>query len=248
MLTERSGNLLNVRTAKATSVNSDHTGRARIRDAAIELFAAGGVDGTSVRAVAGLAGVSAGLVMHHFGSKDGLRVACDEYVAATVREINNAAAATPGADPLAGLRGYSEGPPLLRYLARTLVDGSPHVSALVDEMVGDAAAYSMEAIRAGTMTPSEQPHERAVVLTLWSLGALVLHEHVQRLLGVDITGEPSDVGPYMVPATEILANGVIPPEFYERIRDTFPPRDERVGPDARLPEEARPAEREGRQA
>jgi hypothetical protein len=48
--------------------------------------------------------------------------------------------------------------------------------------------------------------------------ALVLHEHVHRLLGVDITGEPEGVGPYMVPAAEILAGGVIPAELYERAR------------------------------
>ena len=225
-----------MRTVQTRVADPDRTARARIRDAAIELFAAQGVNGTSVRAVASLAGVSAGLVMHHFGSKDALRVACDEHVAATLRESNNATAANPGADPLAGLRAYSEGPPLLRYLARTLVDGSPHVTALVDELVNDAAEYSRDSVRAGTMSPSEQPYERAVVLTLWSLGALVLYEHVQRLLGVDITSDPDGVGPYMVPVAEILAGGVIPAELYERIRDAFPPRQKPTGADARLPE------------
>ena len=143
-------------------------------------------------------------------------------------------------DPLAALRAYSEGPPLLRYLARTLVDGSPHVSALVDELVNDAAAYTRAAIAAGTMTPTERPYERAVVLTLWSLGALVLHEHLHRLLGVDITGEPDAVGPYMVPATEILAGGVIPAELYERVRDAFPARPETARTDARLSTDSRP--------
>lgn len=209
------------------SADTDRTARARIRDGAIELFAAHGVDGTPVRAIASLAGVSPALVIHHFGSKDALRVACDEYVIATLRESNKLAAASPGADPLAALRSYSDGPPLLRYLARTLVDGSPHVSDLVDELVNDAAEYTRNAIAAGTMTPTEQPYERAAVLTLWSLGALVLHEHVHRLLGVDITAEPEGVGPYMVPAAEIMAGGVITTELYEHIRDAFPP-EERV--------------------
>ena len=64
----------------------DQTTRARIRDAAIEVF---GRDGfaTGVRAIATAAGVSPGLVNHHFGSKNGLRQVCDGYVLDVVREI-----------------------------------------------------------------------------------------------------------------------------------------------------------------
>lgn len=49
--------------------------RAAILDAARELFAAGGLSGTSVRAVAARAGVDPALVHHYFGSKDDLFVA-----------------------------------------------------------------------------------------------------------------------------------------------------------------------------
>jgi len=53
------------------------TSRARLRDAAIELFAERGFDKTSVKAIAEAAGVSPGLVIHHYGSKDELRRVCD---------------------------------------------------------------------------------------------------------------------------------------------------------------------------
>jgi AcrR family transcriptional regulator len=49
--------------------------RSAILDAARELFAAGGLSGTSVRAVAARAGVDPALVHHYFGSKDDLFVA-----------------------------------------------------------------------------------------------------------------------------------------------------------------------------
>jgi AcrR family transcriptional regulator len=49
--------------------------RAAILDAARQLFAAGGLSGTSVRAVAARAGVDPALVHHYFGSKDDLFVA-----------------------------------------------------------------------------------------------------------------------------------------------------------------------------
>jgi TetR/AcrR family transcriptional regulator, regulator of cefoperazone and chloramphenicol sensitivity len=60
----------------------DLTAYARIRNAALELFATRGVGGTTIRDVAKVAGVSPGLVQHHFGTKDGLRRAVDEYVLA----------------------------------------------------------------------------------------------------------------------------------------------------------------------
>src|SRR5699024_11466848 len=63
----------------------DLTARARIRDAAIECFGQQGF-GVSVRAIAKHAGVSAGLVIHHFGSKEKLREACDDHVIQLIRE------------------------------------------------------------------------------------------------------------------------------------------------------------------
>src|SRR5204862_374092 len=63
-------------------VSDDLTSYARIRNAALELFASRGVAGTSIRDVARAAGVSPGLVQHHFGTKAGLQQAVDECVVA----------------------------------------------------------------------------------------------------------------------------------------------------------------------
>lgn len=60
----------------------DLTSYARIRNAALELFATRGTSATTIRDVAKAAGVSPGLVQHHFGTKDELRKAVDEYVLA----------------------------------------------------------------------------------------------------------------------------------------------------------------------
>jgi AcrR family transcriptional regulator len=202
----------------------DRTARSRIRDAAIRRFAAEGVAATSVRAIAEEAGVSAPLVIHHFGSKDGLRVACDEHVAALVRDRKTPAmAAGTGLDPIAALREQGSGPPVLLYLARTLLDGSPHVADLVDEMVADAVAYMEAGVAAGALRPTADPHGRAAVLTLWSLGALVLHEHASRLLGAELTAsDPQRLMPYLAPGLELLGEGVLTTEMYARLRDAFP--------------------------
>jgi AcrR family transcriptional regulator len=204
--------------------DDDRTTAARIRDAAIDLFAADGITTTTVRAIAARAGVSPGLVIHHFGSKDGLLAACDRHVAALIREQKRAAMrAGAGYDPLTTMREMKDGPPLTRYLTRTLVDGSSeHVTALVDEMVADAAAYMADGVRSGMLRLSEYPYERAVLLTVWSLGALVLHEHVERLVGVDLTAnlvdDPASAAAYTGPALEVAVHGFVNPEVAARMR------------------------------
>lgn len=215
-------NMSSVDAGPPRAEGEDLTARARIRDAAITCFADAGVAGTSIRTVAAAAGVSPALVIHHFGSKDALRVACDQHVAALVREQKSAAMAQgPGLDPFASLRTYRDGPPMLRYLARTLSDGSPHVAALVDEMVEDAVGYMQQGVEAGLLEPSDDPYGRAAVLTLWSLGALVLHEHANRLLGADLLGDPFEAFPYFLPGLEIMGAGLMTSETYERMREQF---------------------------
>ena len=56
----------------------------RIRNAALKSFATHGASGTSLRTVAAAAGVSLGLVQHHFATKAGLIKAVDDYVLAVV--------------------------------------------------------------------------------------------------------------------------------------------------------------------
>lgn len=199
----------------------DRTAVARIRDAALACFAEAGVAASTVRQVAERAGVSPALVIHHFGSKAALRQACDAYVVAFVRERKTAAMrAGPGLDPLALLRPEDDRVPLLPYLARVLAEGSPEVDALVDELVADAEGYLAEGVASGTVRPLDHPKGVAAVLTLWSLGALSLHRHVRRRLGVDLTGSAAHAltaTGYVAPAMEILSRGLVDPAIYERM-------------------------------
>lgn len=205
--------------------SDDRTTVARIRDAAVTEFAANGIAGTSIRTIAATAGVSPGLVIHHFGSKDELRAACDEFVAASVRHTKRKAMAEGAAfDPLAAMRAQGDGPPISKYIAKTLVDGSPHVADLVDEIVDDAVAYMEVGVATGMMKPSRYPKERAAILTMWTLGGLVLHEHLERLIGIDITDDfskdPKAAAAYIGPAMEI-ASGFITEATVEMMSKAF---------------------------
>src|SRR5690606_41062638 len=150
----------------------DRTARARIRDAAIERFAADGVAATNLKDIAADAGVSTPLVIHHFGSKEGLRIACDEHVASVIREQKTSVmSAVGGLDLLQAAREAYEGTPIIRYLARTIVDGSPHVDELIDEMMEDSLVYQVKGVESGILKPAENLREQTIVLILWQLGA-----------------------------------------------------------------------------
>ena len=66
---------------------ADLAPRARIREAALRLYAEHGTQATSIRMVAEEAGMSAGAVMHHFKSKDELAEAVQHAVVAKIREV-----------------------------------------------------------------------------------------------------------------------------------------------------------------
>ncbi len=184
----------------------DRTTRVRIRDAAIECYGELGVAATTARKVAARAGVSAGSVIHHFESMEGLRADCDEFVTARIREVESKQLLSGlELDPTAIWRGADLGR-IGAYLAQVLSEGSPAVTRLVDDLVADAEGYLEDGVAAGVVRPTADPRARAVVLTLWSLGVFVLHDHVERLLGVDLTSaDNGSLERYVRPATEILA-------------------------------------------
>ncbi|WP_170128053.1 TetR/AcrR family transcriptional regulator [Euzebya rosea] len=200
------------------SSTDDRSTRARIRDAAIEAVVEAGPGGLTARNVAARAGVSAGSVIHHFGSMDELRDACDHHIVSEVRRLK-AAAMARGAqvDPIASLRDAADGPPLMAYLARTMVDGTPRVTDLVREMVADAVVHMKEGAASGLLNELDDPEGCATILTIWSLGALVLHDHVEALLGVDllspsVQADPTYIRRYMAPAFELLSGGMVTAE------------------------------------
>ncbi|AXH97295.1 TetR family transcriptional regulator [Ornithinimicrobium avium] len=182
----------------------------RILVAAVDLFGRRGLRSTTLKAVAEQAGVSPALVVHHFGSKAGLRTACDRRLAERVRSTKGAALRR-GAQlhPGGVLAQIEDSRPLLRYLARAVVEPSPEVDELIDELIADALDYTAAAEADGQVRPSADPRARMVVLTVWSLGALVLHEQLERLLDVDLLDEGGDVLPYLRAAVEIFTQGVL---------------------------------------
>jgi TetR/AcrR family transcriptional regulator, regulator of cefoperazone and chloramphenicol sensitivity len=160
--------VLNVRSAE-----EDLTGRARIRDAAIRRWGADGF-GASVRAIAADAGVSAGLVIHHFGSKEALRAVCDEHVLRMIREAETEAfTQSSPAEWLAQLAVLDGFAPMVGYLVQTLLAGGDLAATLLERMTKDAESYLADAVAAGRMKPSRDPAARASFLVDVGIGALL---------------------------------------------------------------------------
>lgn len=164
-----------------SSSPDDLTARARIRDAALAEFAEHGEKGATVRSIALSAGVSPALVQHHYRTKAGLRAACDAYVLAYVRQGVAEGIDEGGiADPAFTVETLRTGPPVVRYLGRSLVDGSPGSAEIFDRIVALSQPYLH------SQDDTIDPTARAAVLVAMRLGLVVLHEHLSRNLGVDV--------------------------------------------------------------
>ncbi len=168
------------------SVPDDLTTRARIRDAAIACFAGSGVEGTSLRQIAGEAGVSAALILHHFGSKEGLREACDDFVVASFVDKKDAMTGTATAEMMrAALDSREAWSPLLEYMTRMLVDGSAASDRLFDALLAGTRDMLERQIADGLVRPQPDLDATAVYMTLYGLGPVLLQRHLARSLGED---------------------------------------------------------------
>ncbi|MEV4776975.1 TetR family transcriptional regulator [Microbacterium sp. LWH12-1.2] len=168
------------------SAPDDLTTRARIRDAAIGCFARRGFGGTTLRQIATEADVSAALILHHFGSKDGLRDACDAFVVGSFIDDRDGITGTAAADMMrAALDTPEKYTPLLEYMARMLVDSSAASDRLFDAFLAGTREMLERQIEVGIMRPQPDLDATAAYMTLYGLGPVLLQRHLARSLGED---------------------------------------------------------------
>lgn len=197
----------------------------RILDAALDLFGARGFDAVSVKAVAELAEVSPSLVMHHFGTKHGLKRACDRAAAerfCSFKEEAVEAGTMPSALLLELARRSNH---VVLYLFRAFVaDGdigteSPtDTDELFDRLVEDSFGYTRRGEELGLVHPCGNPRNRAVILLVQGMGTLLLHRQLKRHLGVDpVFDEPEALLPYFDAVMDVYARPVLDAEAYSEL-------------------------------
>jgi len=175
-----------------SSVPDDRTTRAVIRDEALRLFAERGPDAVTVRQIAAAAGVSPGLVIHHFGSKDGLREAVDAHVlamfGAMLAELTTGDLYEPGAAGSlaeAVMKHLPPGSPVPGYLRRLLLAGGDSGRELFRRLYQGSQAALDAMARAGLAARGADPEVRAAILMSNDLAVLLLREHLAGVLGTD---------------------------------------------------------------
>ncbi|MEV5894844.1 TetR/AcrR family transcriptional regulator [Nonomuraea fuscirosea] len=159
---------------------ADLTARARIRDAALRHIGEHGYERATIRGIAETAGVSPGLVRHHYGSKQALREACDEHLTKTMHRLHEQA----GQRPQAGINPVAVMGPYRRYLARALSEG--WATPFFDEMVRVGERWLAEADKNRPEPPDVDPRTRAAVLAAMALAPTVLSQLVERGMGAAI--------------------------------------------------------------
>lgn len=185
--------------------------RARIRNAAVARF---GQDGFRIglRAIAADAGVSPALIVHHFGSKDGLREACDEYVMRVVMEAKLDTVGTAGPEHmLAQLAAVDEYAPAATYAVASLAAGGTLARRLIEQMTQMTVDFLRAGEAAGTIKPSRDSLGRARYLVHSSLGALLLAYRLRAEdeKPVDLQGVFADLSQEISgPALELYTDGL----------------------------------------
>ena len=180
--------------------DGDLTARARIRNAALELYSEHGEDRVSMRRVAAEVGVTIGLIQHHYGTKDGLRRAVDDLVVeqvvgalATV-EHSGSAAEVVEARNVAVRAMLRENPQVVQYLNRALLEPEGRGASLLAAIV-ELTTREVEGLRRGGHASTRTSDKVQVVRTLMDqVGELFLQPVVEAIwaqIGGDPEGRPS---------------------------------------------------------
>ncbi|WP_353952273.1 helix-turn-helix domain-containing protein [Knoellia sp. S7-12] len=161
--------------------------RDRIRATALRLFAAQGAAATSLREVAREVGVAPGLVVHHFGGKDGLRAAVDECVVDLFREAVDSVPLEGPADEVIAARDraaaqmFEDNPEAVDYLRRAVVTPDPGAEGLA-RMLMEETIRRTQTLRDHGIARSRIPlEEQAVAVLVRQLGTLLLQPALERL-------------------------------------------------------------------
>lgn len=162
--------------------SSDLTARARIRDVAIECFAEAGFD-TSFRTIAARAGVSPGLITHHFGSKAALRAECDAEVLGQYHALKTEAIADPSTYLLARLKGPDVASTILVYMLRAIHGGGAPARDFMASLLDHVRVVMAESVESGLVRPSRDEEARLRYLTYQTMGAML----VQFLMAPQLT-------------------------------------------------------------
>ena len=152
---------------------SDLTTRARIRDAAIACFAEQGFE-ASYRTIAQRAGVSPGLITHHFGSKQALRAECDAEVLRRYKTLKTSSVADPSGYLFKHLAEPGPAAQLTVYMLRAIHAGGRPAHEFLEHLIDNAREIMQASVESGLVQPSRDEEARTRYLAYQTMGALLI--------------------------------------------------------------------------
>ncbi|MFI5511451.1 TetR/AcrR family transcriptional regulator [Mycobacterium sp. NPDC051804] len=187
----------------------------RIRQAALKSFATKGASGTSLRSVAADAGVSLGLVQHHFETKAGLIKAVDDYVLGIVIAVVAQPVSVPHAkDSIADMGSrvttlLLEHPDVVDYFGRALIDGSQLGITIWDTLSAFGMARWTARKESGEARDDIDVTWAALNSLVLALGTLIVRGHIERQIpGAFRT--PEQVDRWQKSVNALLREGLFP--------------------------------------
>ena len=187
----------------------------RIRQAALKSFATQGAAGTSLRSVAADAGVSLGLVQHHFETKAGLIKAVDEFVMGVVIEMVSRPVAAPHEkDSIADMGSritnlLIDHPDVVHYLGRALIDGSEVGITIWDTLSAFGTARWTARKENGEARDDIDVTWAALNSLVLALGTLIVRDHIERQIPGAFT-TPDQLERWQHSVNTLLREGLFP--------------------------------------
>ncbi|WP_102143224.1 TetR/AcrR family transcriptional regulator [Mycobacterium hubeiense] len=170
---------------------SDLTTKARVRAAALDLVGEQGLDATTIRQVAAHAGVSVGVVQHHYKTK--AELADDVRTWVTARLVDAASAATGGArvdaarPELVAFDDLMSGnPKLAAYIRRILIEATPNAKRWFSEAVDQTTEHLREKAPADLAEAPEELRTVAAMLLVVTFGPVILGSALTDLLDCSV--------------------------------------------------------------
>jgi AcrR family transcriptional regulator len=178
----------------------------------VELFSERGFDSVSVREITSAAGVSPGLLIHHFKSKEAFIKACIEDVFGEVLSFKT----EPNPlDMNTQLNKWKSNPEFyktpLKFFKAVMSSNSEYSKQLFELILDGSRKVLEDGVKNGLVKKPSDLEMTNLVLAVNSLGNILLSDYIRDQLGGEFT-DPEYAQGFMQASLEIYTNGVYTPQ------------------------------------
>ncbi|MBI3692761.1 MAG: TetR/AcrR family transcriptional regulator [Mycolicibacterium aromaticivorans] len=201
-----------------SDVASEGSRRSAIVEAALELFARRGTAETTLQTIADSAGVSVGLVQHHFSSKDGLIEAVEAHALAIIGSVMAQPMPPSPAEsaPEIGRRVsrlFADHVAALDFMGRQLVEGAASGVGLFDAMATMGIARWEQLAQAGAVHSELDVVWAALNPLLLVFGAIVFRRQLEQHLDAPLTS-PSELRRWEDSVNTLITKGQLRQDYW----------------------------------